>query len=74
MPVWGRAAVPLTSNYPVVSMTSVMNNLSSVRNFHSSSPARGFEEFYDPIGPDVTITTGRGWSAPELRRKVKIHI
>eukprot|EP01039_Chlorochromonas_danica_P003392 gene3392-3717_t len=42
----------------------------SIRSFHSSGgPTRGFEDFYDPVGADVTVTAGRGWTAPDLRRK-----
>jgi len=44
----------------------------STKNFHNTPISRGFEEFFDNVKPNEVLTTGRSWTAPELRRKVFI--
>lgn len=38
--------------------------------YHSSSSRRGLEEFSETKSPNEQITTGRGWTVVDLRRKV----
>lgn len=63
-----------------ISMLSIGRKLISVvgnasgnisRSFHLSNCVRGFESFFDPVTSDESFTSGRAWTVPDLRRKVK---
>lgn len=41
-----------------------------VRTFVQSAPVLGLEEFFDQKKVGELVITGRGWTVPELRRKV----
>jgi hypothetical protein len=47
-----------------------------VRTFVQSTPLLGLEEFFDQKKVGELVVTGRGWTVPDLRRKVGsfIHI
>jgi hypothetical protein len=38
--------------------------------FHKSIYLQGFEEFFDPKTGNEFVNAGRGWTVPDLRRKV----
>lgn len=47
------------------------NTVPMITSFHTSTSVGGFEEFYDQSEKNEMLVTGRGWTAADLRRKVR---
>eukprot|EP01035_Chromulina_nebulosa_P019538 gene19538-25436_t len=58
----------LKSIKPLIS-TKTNNNLVLSSYYHKSQFVQGFEEFFDIKKPNEPVIVGRGWTAPDLRRK-----
>lgn len=50
---------------------SIKKNVDTGRFFHIGRISQGFDEFFDVKKPNEPIITGRGWTLPDVRRKVQ---
>ena len=57
------------------SIQSFTRNVSVTKQFRTSAICHGIEEFFEKkTKPGDVIITGRGWTVPDLRRKVIINL
>jgi hypothetical protein len=50
---------------------NITKSIDTGRLFHAGRISQGFDEFFDVKKPNEPLVTGRGWTLPDVRRKVK---